>query len=352
MVAPNAVVERLVDLCIAHGIPVIWIRKEGDPLFGRPLNTFFQREQVDEYLVGLVRGFTSNLFREFAEYETCAVTDAFSSLAGEIGFDELERLVKARLSTRMSEYLSLRAKEFKTMVSNIPPLPLPEFPPEKLEAIESGFRELSLLAEVEYHQPIEEVVADNDTTKVAERIGRLVGVAIKKPFANAEYLTTPSFQTHAYRSWHLKEETDFNAAAKVNKTQFELLQRIRDEVKPELDTYQLAQEAQNETGFFGLYAQACGKYICGDKEIRKRVEDAFKAYGKAKLGGAIKAPTPEAIIGLGGLTFGAYLVEAFPIFGVAGAPVIAGTVLILYTLGIEAFCKWCSGLRTNELEKH
>lgn len=237
------------------------------------------------------------------------------------------------------------------MVENVLPVPPPDFPLEKLQAIESGFRELGLLAEAEYHQSIGEVVDDNDATKAVERIGRLVGVVIKKPFANVEYMTTPSSRTHAYRSWHLKDESDFNSAANVNKAQYEFLSRIRDEVKPELNTYQLAQEAQYETGFFGLYAQACGKYICGDKDIRKRVEDAFKAYAKAKFGGAIKAPTPEAIVAYGGLALGAYLVQAIPMLGLAGAPVIAGTILILYTLGVEAFCKWCGGLRTDELEK-
>ncbi|WP_439402669.1 hypothetical protein ACNJYA_09720 [Bradyrhizobium sp. DASA03068] len=342
MVAPDVIVQRLVDLCIAYRIPLIRIG-------GKPLTTFFQREDVEKYFVGFARRLASNEIREFDDYEISAHTKAFSDLADEIGFDELERLIKAHLSTRMPEYLSLRAKELRTMVETSPPVPVPEFPPEKLQAIEFGFRELGLLAEAEYHQSIEEVVAGGDKEQVAARIGRLVGVVIKKPFANVEYMTAPSSRTHAYRSWHLKDKSDFDAAAKMNKAQHDFLNTIRDEVKPGFNTYQFAQEAQNESGFFGLYAQACGRYICGDKKIRARVAAALKA---AKLGGVSKALTPEAIVGAGGLTLGAYLVEALPIFGMAGAPVIAGLILILYTLGIEAFCKRSGDLRTDELEKH
>jgi hypothetical protein len=352
MAAPKVVVERLVDLCVENRFSRIWIRKKEDPYPGRMLSTFFEREWVEEHFIDHVRAFTSNLFREPSEIETVTITQAFNVLADEMGFEELQCYVTAYLRARMPEYLAHSLDELKTVVKTMPPEPVPEFPKEKLQAIESGFREFGLLAEAEYHQSIEEVLADNDKTRAAERIGRLVGVVIKKPFANVQYVTTPSSRTHAYRSWHLKDEADFKSAASANKVQYEFLDRIRVEVKPELNTYQLAQEAQYETGFFGLYAQACGKYICGDKETRKKVEAAFKAYTESKLGVAIKAVTPEGIVGLGGLTLGAYLVEAFPIFGLAGAPVIAGTILIIYTLGVDAFCKWCGGLRTDQLEKH
>jgi hypothetical protein len=351
MAAPE-VIDRLTDLCVKHGIPLIWIKKGEGEYPGRALNTFFQREQVEEYLIGHVRAFGSTLFREPREIETLAVTKAFKDLADEVGFDELQRRIDQRLRVLLPEYLAEKLTTFNAVVTTVPTKPVSEFPEEKLQAIGSGFRELELLSEAEYHQSIEEVLADNDTTRAVDRIGRLVGVMIKKPFANVKYVTTPSFRTHAYRSWDLKDEAAFRSAAAKNKLQSEFLDRIRNEVTPELSTYQFAREAQNESGFFGLYAQACGKYICGDKKIRKKVDDAFKAYTKSKMGGAIKAFTPEGLVGAGGLTFGAYLIEAHPIFGMAGAPVIAGMILILYTLGIDAFCEWWPGLRTDEVEKH
>jgi|HubBroStandDraft_6_1064221.scaffolds.fasta_scaffold556339_1 hypothetical protein len=70
------------------------------------------------------------------------------------------------------------------------------------------------------------------------------------------------------------------------------------------------------------------------------------------MGGSLKAPTPEGLVGTGGLTLGVYLVHAVPALRMAGAPVIAGVVLILYVLGVDAFCQWSEGARTHETEKH
>jgi hypothetical protein len=76
-------------------------------------------------------------------------------------------------------------------------------------AIKAGFAELSSLAEIEYHQSLSEVLADQDKQKVTHRIGRLVGVLIKEPFANPADLTLPSRKTAAYRSWLLKDYESF-----------------------------------------------------------------------------------------------------------------------------------------------
>jgi hypothetical protein len=216
--------------------------------------------------------------------------------------------------------------------------------------VAAGFRELNLLAETEYHQSLSDVLAENDKAKVAERLGRLVGVLIKEPFADAHDLSSPSRRTAAYRSWQLKNAADFDAIAATNPWQYQLFDRIRIELAPSITTYELAKDAQSESGFFGLYARTLKKYICGDKEVRKKVDDAFKAY--TKMGGSLKAPTPEGLVGTGGLTLGVYLVQAVPALGMAGAPVIAAVVLIIYVLGINAFCQWSDHLQTSETEKH
>jgi hypothetical protein len=216
--------------------------------------------------------------------------------------------------------------------------------------IKAGFRELNLLAGKEYHQSLADIFAEPDKDKVVERLGRLVGVLIKEPFADYQDLSSPSHRTAAYRSWHLKNATAFDAVAATNPWQYQLFDRVRIELAPSITTYQLAQEAQYESGFFGLYARTLRKYICGDKAIRKKVDEAFKAY--AKMGGSLKAPTPEGLVGAGGLTLGVYLVQAVPALGMAGAPVIAAVVLIIYVLGVDAFCRWSENVRTDETEKH
>jgi len=59
------------------------------------------------------------------------------------------------------------------------------------DTIKAGFDELGLLADVEYHQSLTDVLAHPDKDKVVERVGRLVGVLIKEPFATASDLAIP-----------------------------------------------------------------------------------------------------------------------------------------------------------------
>jgi hypothetical protein len=218
------------------------------------------------------------------------------------------------------------------------------------DTIKAGFRQLNQLANIEYRQSLSQIVGDRDKSKVAERLGRLVGVLIKEPFANVQELPAPSYRTSAFRSWELKSVADFDEVAATNPWQYQLLEQLRQELDPSTTVYFFAQDAHHESGFFGLYARTLRKYICGDKKIRKQVSDAFKAY--TKMGGSMKAPTPEGLVGAGGLALGAYLVQAVPALGMAGAPVVAAVVLIIYVLGVNAFCEWSNELRTDESEKH
>lgn len=87
-------------------------------------------------------------------------------------------------------------------------------------------------------------------------------------------------------------------------------------------------------------------HICGAPEIRQKVADAL-----AKIPGG-KVVTPEGAVATGGLGLGVYLVDAVPTLGLVGAPVIAGLIVILYTLGVRGFCEWTDQLRTDEEEKY
>lgn len=218
--------------------------------------------------------------------------------------------------------------------------------------IEGGLRELGELAVDEYHESIGEVLAGPNA---ATRLGRLIGILIKQPMADPVNLDTPSHRTRAYRAWNLKNNDDFRAAKAGDEWQFRLLDQIRVELAPEvpyigqMTTYELANFAQDELGFFGLFGQSVRKYLCGDPDMRRKVDLAFSDV--TRTNGKIKVPTPEALVGAGGLTLGTYLVQAVPVLGVAGAPVIAGLVLLVYLLGMDAFCVWLAQIRTDEDEK-
>ena len=100
----------------------------------------------------------------------------------------------------------------------------------------------------------------------------------------------------------------------------------------------LARDAHFERGFFGYLALSLQKYICGDAEIRKAIDKNIK-QGKA-AGFDVKLLTPPQLVQGGGLALGSYLITHIPLLGLVGAPVIAGLVLLLYTIGVDAFCHW------------
>ncbi len=217
-----------------------------------------------------------------------------------------------------------------------------------------GFSELSSLAQDEYRESLQDIASDSNPQRCAERLGRLVGVMMKQPFATLESFSTPSEHTGAYRGWNLESREQFEIPEKKETWQYQTLAQIRQELTVDsnyfnsFSVYELAENAQCETGFFGYFARILRKYICGNPEIRKKVESAIE---QAKGDKTIPTITPEMVVGSGGLALGAYLVQTIPILGIVGAPVIAAVVVILYTLGVRAFCEWTEGLRTNEDEK-
>jgi len=118
--------------------------------------------------------------------------------------------------------------------------------------------------------------------------------------------------------------------------QSETLRCLADENRHTI--HALALNVHHERGFFSYLARSTTKYICGDARIRK---DFKKAVDEAKKSGInLNATSPEFIVGSAGLSLGLMLVQYVPILGVVGAPVIAGFVLILYRIGVDAFCDW------------
>ena len=225
-----------------------------------------------------------------------------------------------------------------------------------VEALQRGFVDLDQLSQAEYRETLAEIVRDPVRERRSIRLGRLVGVLLKQPFAEPKILAHPSSRTSAYRAWHLVDSSKFEKCSR-DTWQLQALERMHQELSlreshyAHYSLYGFAVDAQHERGFFALFALTLRKYICGDRKIRKKVEDALKALGKA---GGPKVPpiTPEAIVAAGGLGLGVYLVQEIPILGMVGAPVIAAVVVILYTLGVDAFCEWSERLRTEEDEKN
>jgi hypothetical protein len=211
-----------------------------------------------------------------------------------------------------------------------------------------GLESLNSLALAEYRQSLSEIVAEDDAAVAALRIGRLAGVMLKEPFSEPHARNLPSPQVRAYREWHFRCDDRF-ISSQSQTWQYRAMSEIIPEFNLTRDVPDLCRDASYEHGFFGYFAWVLRKYICGDKETRNRVDRAIKAG--TKTGHKLPQITPETIVASGGVALGALLAERIPIMGMVGVPVIAAVVVILYTLGVDAFCQWSANLRTGQ-EKH
>jgi len=59
-----------------------------------------------------------------------------------------------------------------------------------------------------------------------DRIGRLIGVILKMPFARPSSLESPSYRTRAYRAWNLVEEASFYSPERQQTPQYQTLEAV------------------------------------------------------------------------------------------------------------------------------
>ena len=217
------------------------------------------------------------------------------------------------------------------------------------QKLEAALYELNDLALKEYHEPLARVAdrpGDDEATRIL-RLGRLIGVEMKKPFASAKERDSPSPFSGAYRAWDLKPESAFDDPKNQNTWQYQTLEALHSDTAviaafgQESSVYVLAGSAVGERGFFGYLVVATRDYLCKKGDLRAEVEREVEAARKNGLD--LKNVTPEGIVLAGGLGLGATLVQAIPILGFVGPPAIAGLVFIIYKIGLNAFCSWSAG---------
>jgi hypothetical protein len=221
-----------------------------------------------------------------------------------------------------------------------------------------GLTVLNQLSQEEYRESLQQVIQDeqDDEQKRLLRVGRLIGILLKEPFATPQSQPEPSRCTRAYRGWSLVDEQTFYSPERQNTWQFKTLEALLNdkEVKAVIgvarrETYWIAADAQNERGFWGYLAISCRRYICGD--LKNTLEKNVEGAKAERLD--VKISSPEAVVASGGFSFGVLLIQHVPILGFVGAPAIAGIVLLLYTIGVDAFCEWAKqiDIRNSDNER-
>lgn len=222
----------------------------------------------------------------------------------------------------------------------------------KEEEFKAGFQHLSELSEQEYHKSLSDCITKGPKDHRGYEwhlgspfysVGRLIGVSIKEPFATVEILSEPSSHAGSYRSWHLHTGT-LEDPSQRQTWQYRTLNAICSELRQEGDNptvLQLAEYATHETGFFGYLARSAARYICDDAGLRRKIN---KSVAEAKAAGFnAEHLRPEVLVQAGGFALGSLLVDHIPVFRYVGPPVIAGFVLVLYSIGANAFCSYVHG---------
>ncbi len=224
-------------------------------------------------------------------------------------------------------------------------------------ALQAAYTDLSDLAEAEYGQNLAELLADDHPVQGGEyanfevrdshdafwRLGRLIGITVKEPFAKPENRTEQESQTDARRVWNLDEK-----ALNVKHPdlwQYNLLTEFLadtdrvgyfDWLPPQdlAEANQVArflEEAHSERGVFGALVRAARPYLCKDPEVREKLT-------KTLARGRIDADPAQMIAG--GATTGAatLIIAVVPWLGPAALPVVAGMILIITAKGLDALC--------------
>jgi hypothetical protein len=216
----------------------------------------------------------------------------------------------------------------------------------KVARFKASLRALDSLAQAEYKTSLTEIATqpgDNSEHRLL-RMGRLLGVILKEPFATCNDRKKPSSFTGAYRAWQLRSEA-FDELQTQKSWQYKVLEDLGTD--PDVieslggsagDPRILADFAQHERGFFWFLAMACRRYLCEDTELRKDIEREFETARQSGID--LVNVTPEEIVAFGGFKVGTMLIQAIPVLKHMEAPVIAGLVFILYSVGMDTFCRW------------
>ncbi len=237
--------------------------------------------------------------------------------------------------------------------------------------------ELEQLAAAEYGETLADLLTGDEPVRGDEpatmnvrdshdafwRLGRLVGITVKEPFASARPATAADLsQTGARRVWDL-DRSDV-AAAQPELWQYRLLAEFLATEKragyfdwlPPTDEPEALQivhflgAAHSERGVFGALMKSARKYLCANADVQAAFREPEQptdgddspdpssdrpvAGSKGKVRGE-----PVQIVAAGMTSSSAgILIDAVPWLGPSMAPFVAGLLLLITVKGLDDFC--------------
>jgi hypothetical protein len=216
-------------------------------------------------------------------------------------------------------------------------------------AVMEGVGTLSALSRDDYRMDLRELLSDPERTDEERlmRVGRLMGVALKQPFSSSHPLDPSLSRTGAFRAWDLRDDLLQNPLAPTT-WQYALMDKLKNE-DGHTSVESLAWSAFHEAGFFYYLKESFRAYVCGDPVLRDKLDQsAAELQGRSGPGQLL---SPHALLGAGGTMMATTLVQAIPWLTLASAPILAGFVVIVGTIGVDAFCRWSAQVPPTAAEE-
>ena len=205
------------------------------------------------------------------------------------------------------------------------------------DSLQIGWSALDGICRGEFGLPLQGVLAQQDDALNFKRVGRLMAVWVKHPFAQP-FPYDPDLQSNwakSQRAWEIHGPVD-PTVINAHRLQFELLAAF-------------AHEWERPTEFlaeFNIFHSLCRRLrpaICGEAKALENAEKIAKDLQKA--GTNIALLTPNQLLGATAVTVASYLVQALPFLS-PHAPIVTGASLLAVCLGHRIFCA-----RLAEFEK-
>lgn len=201
------------------------------------------------------------------------------------------------------------------------------------DEVAKALRRLKRLAKAEYGRSLSSLVEEAqpgswDNDLATRRLGRLVGVEMKRPFAHPK--AKPSPQTRAKRSWTLKEETQFarSLATKKGAPEARVLEILTTAYRVDhptaVDVYAIARELHHEWGWFRQLVVWLHPQLCDDISLFSRLRNAVGDAGAGAMDVAL-ATQVASIVG--------QVLTGVPL------PVLIAVALFIIRTGTTEFCK-------------
>ncbi len=238
------------------------------------------------------------------------------------------------------------------------------------ESLRVAWAQLSELARSEYGEGLDELLVHDDPVRSGEydldtmalrdshdafwRIGRLMGITIKEPFATPQARTDQESQTDALRVWNL--DPRILDVERPDLWQYNLISDFLTKVERVrtfdwLPPQQMTQHEQvadfliathAERGLFRALVHGLRPHLCDDPDVR---EQLAKEISKGRI-----EAEPAQMFASGVTASAASLIIAVvPWLGPEALPVVAGITLIVAAKGIDAFCSRTLPAPTHDL---